>query len=146
MTLEQELYQQLIIDHNRSPKNFRKIENPTHHAKGLNPLCGDQYEIFLVVDDEGTITDASFDGKGCAISKASASIMTESLKGKPVKAALSLAEEFNSFLKKKGEQPSVRKLKVFSSIWKYPARVKCAALAWHAAKAALEEVKKVSTE
>ena len=140
MTVTDELYQQVILDHNRSPRNCRKIDSPTHSAEGLNPLCGDAYTIYLVLDDDKVIRDVSFEGHGCAISKASASLMTEALIGKPEAEALEIFQAFHEMVLGEGDADScvLGKLSVLSGVWKYPARVKCAALSWHAMKSALD--------
>lgn len=146
----QELYQQTILEHNRSPRNFRKIERPTHFAEGYNPLCGDHLNIYMNIDDKGILQEVAFDGSGCAISKASASMMTSALKGKTVVEAKTLFEQFHKLvlgeLKPDRDPNTLEKLTVFSGIWQYPARVKCAVLSWHTMKGALEKVKEVSTE
>ncbi|MBF0503802.1 MAG: SUF system NifU family Fe-S cluster assembly protein [Candidatus Omnitrophica bacterium] len=148
--MRDELYQQTILEHNRNPRNFRKIEGATHAAEGYNPLCGDHLWVYMKVDSCGVIEDASFEGSGCAISKASASMMTTSLKGKGVQEAQILFEEFHKLVigeLKPDEKPNhLEKLTVFSGIWQYPARVKCASLSWHAMHGALEKAKTVSTE
>ena len=138
-----ELYQALILDHNKNPKNFRKIETPTVSIEGHNPLCGDHYHIYLSIDSNNNIiSDISFEGHGCAISKASASLMTSLLKGATIEKANTLFEEFHLLLIGKldpqKEDNQLGKLKVFSGIWKYPSRVKCASLSWHSMKAALD--------
>ena len=140
MTMTDELYQQVILDHNRTPRNCRKIEAPTHTAEGLNPLCGDAYTVFLVLDEHKVIRDVAFDGHGCAISKASASLMTEALMGKTEAQAQQLFKAFHQMVTGEGNQDSclLGKLSVLSGVWKYPARVKCAALSWHAMKSALD--------
>lgn len=145
-----ELYQQVILEHNRKPRNYVELAHPTHTAEGYNPLCGDHLKVYLVVGQDNVIQEVSFMGDGCAISKASASMMTAALKGKPVGEARTLFEEFQKLLKKEldpeKDQHHLGKLTVFSGIWKYPARVKCAILAWHAMKGALERANTVSTE
>mgnify|MGYP001572956346 FL=1 len=146
-----ELYQQVIIEHNKSPKNFRKIPGATHEAEGYNPLCGDHLRIYLHVQEPGgVIDDVSFEGDGCAISKASASLMTTSLKGKTLKEADVLFEQFHRLIKGElhpDKDPNVLgRLSVFSGIWHFPARVKCASLCWHTMKGALDKVKTVTTE
>ena len=150
MNISDELYQQTILDYNREPRNFRKIANPTHQAHGLNPLCGDDYMIYITVDDSGIIQDASFDGQGCAISKASASIMTLELVGKTMAEAHRLFTEFQNMTQGNAsgecEECSSGKLCVFSGVWKYPERVKCAILAWHAMESALNGDETASTE
>jgi nitrogen fixation NifU-like protein len=148
MTVSDELYQQVILDHNRSPRNFRKLDDPTHEAQGLNPLCGDEYTIFLKVDDDHVIQEVAYEGHGCAISKASASLMSEELKGKSEAEARELFKEFHGMIL--GKEPdrscNLGKLAVFSGVWKYPARVKCAALCWHALRSALDGENVASTE
>lgn len=146
-----ELYQQVIIEHNKSPKNFRRMPGATHEAEGYNPLCGDHLRIYLHVQEPGgVIDDVSFEGDGCAISKASASLMTTSLKGKILKDADVLFEQFHHLIKGElhpDKDPNVLgKLSVFSGIWHFPARVKCASLCWHTMKGALDKVKTVTTE
>jgi len=146
-----ELYQQVIIEHNKSPRNFRKIPDPTHEAEGYNPLCGDHLRIYLRVNEPGgVIEDVSFEGDGCAISTASASLMTTSLKGKTRKEAEVLFDQFHRLIKgelRPDEDPNVLgKLSVFSGIWHFPTRVKCASLSWHTMKGALDKVKTVTTE
>ena len=146
-----ELYQQVIIEHNKSPRNFRKIPNPSHEAEGYNPLCGDHLHIYLHVQEPcGVIDDVSFEGDGCAISKASASLMTTSLKGKTRQEVEVLFDQFHRLIKGElhpDKGPNVLgKLFVFSGIWHFPARVKCASLCWHTMKGALEKVKTVTTE
>jgi nitrogen fixation protein NifU and related proteins len=151
MTLDAsaELYQQMILEHNKKPRNFGKLEGATHFAEGFNPLCGDHYTVYAKVDESGIIRATSFEGSGCAISKASASMMTMALKDKPVKDAEILFEEFHRLLTVAQEEPKTEtlgRLRIFSSIWKYPSRVKCASLSWHAMKSALSGGQKVSTE
>lgn len=145
----QDLYQELIVDHNRHPRNRRKIENADRHAAGYNPLCGDRVTVYVTLDGD-VIADVAFEGKGCAISTASASLMTESLKGKTLAQAESLFRCFHDLVT--GEHESCEdvplgKLEVFSGVSKYPARVKCASLVWHAVKSALDnKPETVSTE
>jgi len=142
-----ELYQELILDHNQHPRNFHKMDDATHYAEGNNPLCGDQLKIYLKVKDN-MIQFASFEGQGCAISKASASLMTESLENLTVEQAEALFEKFHKLLTE--EHPNSEKLGkliVFENVKTYPTRVKCATLAWHAFEAALKVQKKsVTTE
>ena len=145
-----ELYQEVILDHNKSPRNFRKMENADRAVDGYNPLCGDRYTVYLKMED-GVIKDISFEGAGCAISKASASVMTSSLKGKTKQEAEALFEEFQQLVK--GEHGSadndgnLGKLEAFSGVSEFPTRVKCAILAWHALHSALETKEEViSTE
>ena len=151
MNLTDELYQQVILEHNKKPRNFRKLENPTHSAEGYNPLCGDHYHVFLSVDDQGKIDEVTFEGSGCAISKASASMMTQALTGKTTEQANELFEQFHKLvigeLKPSEEENDLGKLEVFAGVWKYPTRVKCAALSWHTMNGALKkEQEPVSTE
>lgn len=132
-SVNQALYQQLILDHNRHPKNFRKIEGATHCAEGFNPLCGDRYEIFIHLDENRIIDQVGFLGQGCAISKASASMMTEAIKGKSIDEARKIFASFRSLLKGEStDTGSLGKLKIFDGVWKFPARVKCAGISWHA--------------
>jgi nitrogen fixation NifU-like protein len=144
-----ELYQQVILEHNRKPRNYVELEQPTHSAEGYNPLCGDHLKVYLIVNGNNVIEELTFMGDGCAISKASASMMTAALKGKTVEEAKALFEEFQKLVKKELDPEKAHhlgKLTVFSGIWKYPARVKCAILAWHTMKGALENTTAVSTE
>jgi nitrogen fixation protein NifU and related proteins len=135
-----DLYQEVILDHNKSPRNFRIMADANRKAEGYNPLCGDHVTVYLRVDD-GVIKDISFEGSGCAISKASASMMTAELKGKTETAAHDLFEDMRKMLTGgSGHADSadrVGKLAVLSGVCKFPARVKCASLAWHTANAAL---------
>ena len=124
-----ELYQELILDHNRNPKNFKKIKN-THTSEGYNPFCGDRINIYLQIEDDH-IKDISFDGVGCAISKASSSMMTEALKGKSLIEARKIFEKFQKIITGKIEADVTDKLSVFAGIREFPVRVKCAALSWH---------------
>ncbi len=146
-----ELYQQVILDHNKSPRNFRLIDHPTNHAEGYNPLCGDNINVFLSVNDKEVIEDISFQGSGCAISKASASLMTSMLKGKTVKEAENIFNKFHELVTDKlGDNPDIDelgKLAVFGGVREFPARVKCASLAWHTMLNALHNKnEKVVTE
>ena len=130
-----ELYQQVILDHNKAPRNFRAIEPCDHEADGYNPLCGDKIHIYITLENE-TIADVAFQGEGCAISKASASMMTDALKGKSVEEAKALFDEFQAMIT--CGLPAPGKLAVFAGVREYPMRVKCATLAWHTMKSALE--------
>lgn len=146
-----ELYQQVILEHNKKPRNFKKLEGATHFAEGYNPLCGDHLHVYLSVNTSGVIEAVSFEGSGCAISQASASMMTEALKGKTVEETGKLFEEFRKLvvgqIHPDRDMHHLGKLAIFSGIWQYPARVKCAILSWHTMKGALEkEQKPVSTE
>ena len=140
MRLEQ-IYQEVILDHNKRPRNFRVLPQPTHKADGVNPLCGDRISVFLDIED-GVIKDIAFQGAGCAISSASASLMTEALKGKPVKEIDHLFDAFHNVVTSECECPrGLGKLGVLAGVRDYPSRVKCATLAWHAVRAALEQRK-----
>ena len=144
----QDLYQEVIIDHSKRPRNFRKPAAANRHAEGYNPLCGDKFMVYLTLVND-RVVDASFQGTGCAISTASASIMTESLKGKTRAEAESLFERFHDLLTKEqaASLPELGKLAVFAGVREYPMRVKCATLAWHTMRAALDgEAEPVSTE
>ena len=135
------LYQDLILDHNRAPQNFRRMENANRRVEGLNPLCGDRLTVWLRVED-GVIRDAAFQGSGCAISKASASLMTSAVIGKTREEAEALFERFRRLVTgsmEQAEAESLGKLVVFSGLSEFPIRVKCASLSWHALKAALNE-------
>lgn len=134
-----DLYQEVILDHNKSPRNFRAMANASHQAEGYNPLCGDQVTVYLRLRD-GRIEDISFQGSGCAISKASASMMTAELKGKPKSKAAEMFATVHRMLTGDGASDSATlgKLAVLSGVCKFPARVKCATLAWHTMNAALK--------
>ena len=139
------LYQEVILDHNRRPRNFKLLEHPTQYCHGLNPLCGDEYHLYLIVDKAAQIvTDVGFQGQGCAISKASASIMTSEIKGKPVKEAISLKDAFIDMLTKdsisSAQKEKVGRLSMFEGVKEFPIRVKCATLAWRALEDALKGV------
>ncbi|MGZ8795897.1 MAG: Fe-S cluster assembly sulfur transfer protein SufU [Thermoanaerobaculia bacterium] len=144
-----DLYQQVILDHNKSPRNFRELSNPTSRVEGYNPLCGDHYTIFLQVDGD-TIKDLSFTGSGCAISKASASVMSSTLKGKSKEDATRLFDTFHKLVTGDTsglDAADLGRLAAFSGVSEFPARVKCATLAWHTLRTALEGKKDtVSTE
>lgn len=145
--MSSELYQQVILDHNKNPRGFRAIPNTSHKAQGHNPLCGDTYTVYLALDASGMLTDVSFEGDGCAISKASASMMTMALKGKSHAEAEKIIAAFHDMVTgKEVRRETLGKLVVLEGVRKYPARVKCAALSWHAAKAALENGGTVTTE
>ena len=142
-----ELYQEVILDHNRRPRNFRTIEPASHRAHGHNPLCGDRLSLYLQVDD-GQICDVAFQGSGCAISKASASLMTDAVKGHSVAEAQELFVRFHRMVTTPPDQPveNMGKLAVLAGVREFPVRVKCASLAWHTLKAALDRLPEVSTE
>ena len=137
-----DLYQEVIIDHNRSPRNFGKLENPTQVAEGYNPLCGDKLNLYLKTEDD-VITDVSFDGSGCAISVASASLMTDSLKGKTTEGAEQLFQNFHNLIMVEenpdtDEMQKLGKLAALAGVKEYPARVKCATLCWHTLHSAMQ--------
>ncbi len=145
-----ELYQEVILDHNRRPRNFRTIADANRKAEGFNPLCGDRLTLYLHLDGD-RIADASFQGSGCAISKASASLMTESVKGKTVAEAERLFERFHRMVTSPSDAPiatdELGKLSVFAGVREFPVRVKCASLAWHTLRAAVQAMPEVvSTE
>ena len=149
MTDLQDLYQELILDHGSRPRNLKKLAEANHSAEGYNPLCGDKVKVYVNLDGE-VVKDISFEGAGCAISTASASIMTETLKGKTRAEADALFEMFHDLVtgqERKLDSPELGKLAVFSGVSEFPMRVKCATLSWHTLRAAIkgkEEV--VSTE
>ncbi len=145
-----ELYQQVILDHNKKPRNFKVLDTATRQQEGYNPLCGDQLTLYLEMDGE-TIKDVGFQGQGCAISKASASMMTTVVKGKTKAEAESLFDEFHQMVKgeldPETQENHLGRLKIFAGVREFPARVKCASLSWHTLRAALEGVAEpVSTE
>ncbi len=132
-----DLYQEIIIDHGKQPRNFGKLENANHSLAGHNPLCGDKLMLYIV-EKNGIVEDVHFEGAGCAISVASASLMTEAVKGKSIKDIDALFELFHHLVTEgKEPQESIGKLAVFSGVAEFPVRVKCATLAWHTLKAAL---------
>lgn len=145
-----ELYQQIILDHNRSPRNFREVADANRTAEGNNPLCGDEVKLWVKVED-GVIEDIGFRGNGCAISQAAASLMTSAVKGKPVAEAEELFRAFHAMVTGTDPTPEQRehlgKLAAFAGVREFPARVKCANLSWHTLRAALEEAEtRVTTE
>lgn len=144
-----ELYQQVILDHNKKPRNFHKLENANRTAQGYNPLCGDQLHVYLHVEDD-QVKEVSFEGSGCAISKASASMMTQAVKGKTKPEAEQLFHEFHRMvtgeLDEENEPNQLGKLTIFAGVRDFPARVKCASLSWHTMHAALEGEDMVTTE
>ncbi len=144
-----DLYQDLILDHQKNPRNFGELAGANHHADGYNPLCGDKIALDLKVNGQGVIEDVKFKGSGCAISKASASMMTVALKGKKTAEVEKMFTQFHDMVMGKEGAPmsDLGKLKVFAGVRDYPARVKCASLAWHTLEAALHDQKEVvSTE
>ena len=144
-----ELYQEVILDHNKSPRNFRELDGADRHADGYNPLCGDKLAVYVNLDDD-VITDISFLGSGCAISKASASLMTDAVKGKTLVEAQRLFEKFHSMVTGDAgdvDEDELGKLAVLAGVRDYPTRIKCASLAWHTLRAACDEKHEpVSTE
>jgi nitrogen fixation NifU-like protein len=143
-----ELYQEMIFDHYRAPRNCRALADANHMAEGYNPLCGDQVTVYLKVEN-GVIEDLSFSGSGCAISTASASLMTEALKGKKVEEVEHLFGEFHQMVTGADDVPheDLGKLEVLAGVREFPARVKCATLAWHTLHAALkDQTQPISTE
>ncbi len=143
-----DLYQEVILDHNKRPRNFRGVEPHSHTADGYNPLCGDRVTVQLHLDADNRIQDIGFQGEGCAISTASASIMTEVLKGHTVDQARHLFEQFHELMTTDDTlpDPALGKVAVLAGVRDYPMRVKCATLAWHTLQAALEEKREVTTE
>ncbi len=144
-----DLYQEVILDHSKRPRNFRKMDEANRHAEGYNPLCGDKVTVYLAVRD-GVVADAAFQGSGCAISTASASMMTESLKGKTVAEVEALFSRFHEMMTAPDEpaaSPSgLGKLAVFAGVREFPMRVKCAVLAWHTLRSALADSGEAVTE
>jgi len=144
-----ELYQQVILDHNKKPRNFKRLEAANRTAEGVNPLCGDQLTVYLHVEDD-VIKDVSFEGSGCAISKASASMMTQSVKGKTRAEAETLFDEFHRMvlgeLDEEQTPNQLGRLKIFAGVREFPARVKCASLSWHTMHAALNNQSATTTE
>ena len=143
-----EMYQEMILEHNKKPRNFHALENPTNKVEGYNPLCGDRLTLYLNVDHD-VVQDVSFEGHGCAIFKASASMMTTTVKGKSVDEIENVFHQFHNMVSGDGQTGTkdLGKLKVFSGVREYPARVKCATLAWHTLHSAVLGVgKMVSTE
>ena len=149
MSDPRELYQQVILEHNKKPRNFGKLEPCTHHAEGHNPLCGDQLELTLIID-EGLVKDIKFTGTGCAIDVSSASLMTGAVKGRPVAEAEAMAEQFRGMVRGElapGPQtPLLGKLTLLSGVKDLPSRVKCAVLPWATLHAALKGEAEASTE
>ena len=144
-----ELYQQVILDHNKKPRNFRKLETANHSAEGFNPLCGDQLTVYLNLEDDA-VKEISFEGSGCAISKAAASMMTQALKGKSKQEAEQLFTEFHSMVTGELDEAATTNglgnLRIFSGVREFPVRVKCASLPWHTMHAALNNQETTSTE
>jgi nitrogen fixation protein NifU and related proteins len=143
-----DLYQEVILEHSKVPRNYREMADADHKAEGFNPLCGDRFTVYLQMDGDA-IQDISFQGSGCAISKASASMMTQMLKGKTREQAEKLFQTFHTLVTGHGRGPEgeLGKMAVFAGVSEFPARVKCATLAWHTLQAALEgQQDAVSTE
>lgn len=144
-----DLYQEVILEHNKNPRNFREIEGASRTATGNNPLCGDALRVYVDLDGD-TVTDVSFKGSGCAISKASASMMTQTVKGKTRAEAEALFNEFHRMvtgdLDIESDENQLGKLTIFAGVLEFPARVKCASLSWHTLHAALHGEEIVSTE
>ncbi len=144
-----DLYQEVILDHNKKPRNFRRLETANHSAEGYNPLCGDQLTVYLNLEDDA-VKEVSFEGSGCAISKAAASMMTQAVKGKSKQEAEKLFTEFHSMvtgaLDEATTANNLGNLKIFSGVREFPVRVKCASLPWHTMHAALNNEAMVSTE
>ena len=144
-----DLYQEVILDHNKNPRNYREIENADKRADGHNPLCGDQLQVYLLMEDD-KVKDVAFKGSGCAISKASASMMTQAVKGKTKEQADVMFTEFRQMvmgeMDTEREENSLGKLKIFAGVREFPARVKCASLSWHTVHAALNDEDEASTE
>ncbi len=144
-----DLYQEVILDHNKNPRNFREIETATRTADGNNPLCGDALRVYVSMEDD-KVADVAFKGSGCAISKASASMMTQIVKGKSKNEAETLFHEFQKMvtgeLDAETDKNHLGKLKIFAGVLEFPARVKCASLSWHTLHAALNDEVEISTE
>jgi nitrogen fixation protein NifU and related proteins len=142
-----DLYQEVILDHNKRPRNFRTIDAASHHAEGYNPLCGDRLNLYVQVEGD-RITDVAFQGSGCAISKASASLVTDAVKGQTLAEALDLFGRFHQMVTTPPDRDAadLGKLSVLAGVRQFPVRVKCASLAWHTLKAALERHQRTSTE
>ena len=141
MSYKSDLYQQVILDHNRKPRNFHAMDGATHTCEGFNPLCGDRLTVYLRLDPAGVIDEVSFTGSGCAISKSSASMMTSNLKGKTQAQAREMFASFRKMVTGEAEsadEERLGKLSIFSGVKEYPSRVKCATLAWHTMASALD--------
>ena len=140
-----DLYQEVILDHNRRPRNFHKLDGANAYSHGVNPLCGDDYELYLLVDEGGIIKKVSFQGQGCAISKSSASMMTTLIEGKSLKEVAELKDSFIRLLTSPETSEDMRskvgRLKLFEGVRQFPVRVKCATLIWHALADALKDKK-----
>jgi nitrogen fixation NifU-like protein len=145
----QELYQEIVMEHSWKPRNFRKMDNPTCSSHGFNPFCGDTITLYLTLDDD-MVTDVSFEAAGCAISKASASMMTETVKGKTVEEAQAIFSKFHDLMTRGpngvGGDESLGDLVFLEGVRAFPTRIKCATLSWHALRGALAGEETVSTE
>ena len=148
-----DLYQEVILDHGRKPRNFRRLDDATATARGDNPMCGDRIELFIRRDDDGIIADVAFQGRGCAISTASASLMTETVKGKTAEQAKALGHQFRELAMtgacaacETAFADDMERLAPLSGVHEFPSRVKCATLAWHTLNAALDGAKEASSE
>ncbi len=141
------LYQEVILDHNRKPRNFKELPDATQYSHGVNPLCGDNYHLFLKINPQGVIEDVGFQGMGCAISKSSASLMTTLIKGKPAEEAQKLKDNFLTLMTK--DEPvadsEIGKMVIFKGVKEFPVRVKCATLIWHALADALKDAEKIQS-
>ena len=142
-----DLYQEVILDHNKRPRNFRVLERPSHHAEGFNPLCGDRLDLFINVEGD-RIADIGFQGSGCAISKASASLMTDAIKGRSIEEVRELFRRFHRMVTTPTDRAveDLGKLSVLAGVREFPVRVKCASLPWHTLKAALDREEQATTE
>lgn len=151
MSSLRDIYQEVILDHYRKPRNFKPMDGASHHAKGHNPLCGDRVDVFLKLDGE-VVEDVSFQGAGCAISTASASLMTEAVKGKKIDDVRTLFEDFRRLVTEPeaennvGQGVDLGKLEALAGVRELPVRIKCATLSWHTLQAALEQQDNASTE
>ena len=138
-----DLYQQVIVDHHKHPRNYGRLDGASHEAEGYNPLCGDRLHVYLMLDDAGRISDVRFEGEGCAISVASASLMTEVLKGKTVDEFRAMFDGFHALVTSSPDQPAddehLGKLAVLGGVREFPSRIKCATLCWHTMKTAIEQ-------
>ena len=143
------LYQQVLLDHNKSPRNFKNLENPTHYAHGVNPLCGDDYHLFLQIEED-VVQEIGFTGTGCAISKSVSSMMTQHIKGKQVNDIIKIKDAFIEMLTENltanDAKHLIGHLTLFENVKEFPIRVKCATLIWRALEAALDNNKKATTE
>jgi nitrogen fixation NifU-like protein len=142
----QDLYQEVIFDHNRNPRHSGRLADANRSAQGFNPLCGDRVTLYLKVDEGGVIRDIGFEGSGCAISVASTSLMTEALVGRTIEEAEALFSRFHDMMMGEADPEDLGKLQALSGVKEFPSRIKCATLGWHALHAALKEGGEVSTE